>query len=361
VKQLSEKRIEVDFVFGIAKKQLDEAGDLHTFLGINENVNLIPIIKNEFSEDSYATFPGVKFLKDVVNLTREANGDIDFIHHHCIPNTRDVFVPFLSWTKNIPSLYRSGGWLTNEALNRVGSSVYYDFLAYKILHRFFSVIVCNSSFLKQKIVLDGVSERKVEVIPNGIDITKFRDAEKIILSGNPKLLFVGRLEQSKGIHILVASMKLVKKRLPRAVLHVVGDGPLKENLKSYVANHGLTENVIIHGSVTNALTSYYVSADICLVPSIYETFGIVTIEAMAAGKPVIATNVGGVPENITNLENGLLITPSVMSLENAITRLWSDKELMKKIASNNLKKSINYDWSRISDRYIALYNLLLRK
>ena len=88
--------------------------------------------------------------------------------------------------------------------------------------------------------------------------------------------------------MLVEGMSQVIDFLPRAVLHVVGDGPLMSDLKKYVVKNNLTENVIFYGRITDELPSYYISSDICIVPSLAEVFGNCALEAMAAGKPLIA-------------------------------------------------------------------------
>lgn len=360
VKQFDRKGLEVVFFFGISKEHLRKASDLYKSFDFSKNVNLIPIVKNERLSTSYETCLDVRFLKDIVTLVRKVNDKIDLIHFHHIPNTRDILVPFLAWFKKVPSVYRSGGWITNEALNKVDQSIYYDFFTYKLLNRFFTKIVCNSLYLKQKTILDGVKEEKIEVIPNGVNVEKFRNARRIDLSGDPALLFVGRLTHSKGIDTLVKSMRIIAKELPKAVLHIVGDGPLMDQLKSFVTSKGLEKRVVFHGRITRSLPSFYNSADICIFPSVYETFGITTIEAMAAGKPLIATNKGGVPENVTNFENGILIEPTMTNLIKAITDLWNDKDLMNKITKNNLEKAKNYDWAKIAERYITLYNCITR-
>lgn len=116
-----------------------------------------------------------------------------------------------------------------------------------LLKRFFTKIICNSFYLKQKLVSENLFKaEKIEVIPNGVDNEKLRNAKEINLDGDPALLFVGRLEYIKGVDILVKSMKQIIKELPNATLHMVGDGTLMSQLKSFVVFNDLEKRVIFH-------------------------------------------------------------------------------------------------------------------
>ena len=151
-------------------------------------------------------------------------------------------------------------------------------------------------------------------------------------------------------------MRIIVDLLPNAVLHVVGDGSLMELLKDFVKNNDLSKNVIFHGYISSNLASFYKSADICIVPSLLEGFGITIVEAMAAGKPIVATKFGATPEILQNQENGLLIEPNERNILSSISTLWNDKDLMNKISKNNLIRAKRYDWKRIAQRYIQLYD-----
>ena len=80
---------------------------------------------------------------------------------------------------------------------------------------------------------------------------------------------------------------------------------------------------------------------------------------MASGKPIIASDIGGIPENIENLENGILIKPKEENIAETVVDLWNDKALMDKISKNNLVRAKRYDWEKVVQRYIDLYNNIL--
>jgi glycosyltransferase involved in cell wall biosynthesis len=362
VKQFDRKGIDVDFVFGISKEQFKKVPDMNTFLELSENVKLTPLIKNQWLPSSYNMPPDLKFISDSLKLTRKINNDVDIIHFHYVPDTKDLLLLFLSRLKKIPCIYRSAGWLTYEAYTKANNrSIYFDYFSYRFLSRYFDGIATNSSYLKRKIMLEGINEERIEPIPNGVDVARFKNAKKIFLPGDPALLFVGRLVPIKGVEVLVRSMNIICKELPYAVLHLVGDGPSMNTLTTIVQSNNLQKNVVFHGNITRELPSFYASAHICIFPSLYEPFGIINIEAMAAGKPIITTNRGGVSENIKHLENGLVLEPTEKDIAAGVIKLWNNKDLMKTMIRNNSKKAKDFDWSKTADRYVDFYQRIIER
>jgi glycosyltransferase involved in cell wall biosynthesis len=177
-------------------------------------------------------------------------------------------------------------------------------------------ILTNSDFtgnLCKKIY--GIT--KTETIHPGIDINEFPD-----IPGHKEnyILSVSRLESFKHIDIVIQSIFLLKKKGKTIKLIIIGDGPEKKNLIRQSESLGLTENVIFTGWVNQELLIPYFSKSLCVVfPSTDEPFGIVPIEAQAAGTPVIATKSGGPMESIIDGKSGFLIQPD------------STDELMEKI------------------------------
>jgi glycosyltransferase involved in cell wall biosynthesis len=364
IREFNKKGVQVDFVFGISKEHLSKTSNLSNLFGFSDNINLIPIVKNERSPESYKTSPDSKFLKDISTLSRKINKEFDLIHFHSFPRTRDIFVPFLARLKNIPTICREGGWITYETFTEKRDDsralVYYDYFTFMFLKRFFTKVVCNSFYLKQKLVSDGLFKaEKIEVIPNGVDNEKFRNAKEINLDGDPALLFVGRLEYIKGVDILVKSMKGIIKELPNATLHIVGDGTLMRQLKSFVISNGLETRVIFHGRISQNLPSFYKSADICVFPSRFDIAPNAILEAMSAGKPIIASKIGGIPEIIKSFENGILINLRVSDLVNSVITLSNDSNLLNKICQKNMLKIQNYSWSKMAEDYINLYRSIM--
>jgi glycosyltransferase involved in cell wall biosynthesis len=352
-RQFDRKGIQISFVFGISKKDFPDAYQ-ELSARFSRNVGLIPIVKNPRSERSYKASFDSEFILNTRRVTSTVADHPDVIQFASPPSSSDALLPLLARLKRIPSVVRLPGLHRYEAKYRGNLSTYESYLLYRLTRSFFTRVVCASSFMKDMLISDGIDHKKICVIPNGIDLDTFANAGHVELVGEPALLFVGRLEQEKGIDILVQSMPHLTRVLPRVALHVVGTGSLDKELRSYVVREGLTDRVLFYGKKAETAV-FYNSADICVIPSFLEGFGITAIEAMAAGKPVVATRCGGIPENITNLENGILIRPCRLDLVKAIADLWNDANLVERIGQNNLQKAKRFDWSRVADEYIRLY------
>ncbi|MFJ8436985.1 glycosyltransferase [Kitasatospora sp. NPDC094019] len=170
--------------------------------------------------------------------------------------------------------------------------------------------------------LFGTPRRTLHLVPPGVDTAVLvpRDrnlarAELGLPADAPVVLFVGRLEARKGWEDLVPAFALVRQAVPAAVLVVVGgEAPGRRTgpgpLAALIENHGLTEGVDLRGPVPHAATArYYSAADVTAVPSHYEPFGLVAVESMACGTPVVATRVGGLRWSVADPRVGVLVPP----------------------------------------------------
>ncbi|MDZ7393132.1 MAG: glycosyltransferase family 4 protein [candidate division KSB1 bacterium] len=173
----------------------------------------------------------------------------------------------------------------------------------------------------------------IEVIYNGIDPSPFLTAPPLLraelrIPARAKVVgFVGQLDERKGIHYLVQAFSLVHKRHPEAILLMVGEGPLREWIEAQAAALGLAEAVILCGFRSDVPAVMH-SIDLLVLPSLWEGFGIVLIEAMAAGKPVVTTDVSSMPEIVEHGKTGLLVPPAdAEALAAAISRLLGEPEL----------------------------------
>ncbi len=203
----------------------------------------------------------------------------------------------------------------------------------------------------------------IDIIPNGIDTTRFTpDLRK---DGNEnQILFVGRLVHRKGPHVLLKAFKRVLRKEPNAKLTFVGDGYMRLNLESLVHDLGISGNTEFLGDVSpEMLPSIYANAALFALPSLYaESFGMVLLEAMSSGLPVIASRTGGVPEIIADHNEGLLVKPgSEIELASAIVDLLQDKKLRTHLASNARSKAVRgFDWNLITKQIEGIYRSLLR-
>lgn len=181
----------------------------------------------------------------------------------------------------------------------------------------------------------------VEVLPMGVDLAHFTpdhysDAikEKHGVQGE-LLLFVGRLSEEKGIEYLIKAMPQILVRLPAAKLLIVGSGPLENKLRALVEKTGIAANVVFVGSVAHwSLAEYYATADVLIGPSLREGFGLVFVEAMACGCPVIASDLPGVADIIEDGKTGFCIRPrDSQAIAGKTIEVLQDRSLREQVKS----------------------------
>jgi D-inositol-3-phosphate glycosyltransferase len=212
----------------------------------------------------------------------------------------------------------------------------------------------------------GADPGRIHTIPCGIDLDLFypRDramsrAELGLPLASPVILWVGRLEKLKGVDILVGAVAQLAER-DFTLLIVGGDdraAPLRSELEAQAAAEGLTANVRFEGPVAHdRLPAYYSAADVVVVPSYYESFGLVAVEAMACGAPVVASRVGGLVSTVVDGVTGYLIPwrcpePFAEKLE----VLLNNPELRANFSIAARRSVERYRWSRVGAEMAAFY------
>lgn len=225
-------------------------------------------------------------------------------------------------------------------------------------------VITVSQFMAENVLSLGVPPDKIHVIPNGYNEKLFRpcsstDARKQLgLPLDKKILLsVGGLVAVKGQTYLLDALKLVLKKHDNVILMIIGLGPLKENLLKKTRELKLEKNVFFAGwKEHNEIPMWMNACDVFVLPSLIESFGVVVIESMACAKPVVATNVGGVPEIIRNDNVGILVEPAnPKSLSDGILEAL-DKKWVPETILNYAKE---YSWIRIAERTLKIYREVL--
>lgn len=205
------------------------------------------------------------------------------------------------------------------------------------------------------------------IIPNGVDITRFRPGVKPVeelKDGKINILYVGRLEKRKGVNYLLEAYKIVKTENPNVRLIIVGPGErLKGKYKRYVRENRL-KDVIFAGCVPNEeLPRYYATADIFCAPSTgNESFGIVLLEAMASGKPVIATSIEGYSQVVQDKIQGLLVPPKdAFTLADKMNLLIKEEALRLYMGFRGEARAAQFSWDNISQQVLDYYYLVSLK
>jgi len=221
-------------------------------------------------------------------------------------------------------------------------------------------IIVVSSPLKPPIT--KITNSKIYIIPNGINLREIQNAEicNHIKVKHPSVFFIGRLERRKGVDILLRAISIIKKEMPEICGYIMGGGPLENELKELTKKLDIEENVNFLGFKSEKEKySYIKSVDICIIPSRYEPFGIVCLEAMACGKPVVASNVGGLPYVIEDGKSGLLFERgNAKDLANKIIFLLQlqNEDLRNKMGEAGQERAKNFTWDKIAERTLKLYN-----
>ncbi|MEI6045840.1 MAG: glycosyltransferase family 4 protein, partial [Chloroflexota bacterium] len=199
-----------------------------------------------------------------------------------------------------------------------------------------------------------------EIIPNGIDLSRFEhDVEPLSQYNDGKLniLFVGRFsERRKGLKYLLRAFTYVKREIPNARLIIVGKGEVK-GYRRYLLRHGI-EDVIFTGFVSDEdLPRYYRSSQIFCAPSTGgESFGIVLLEAMASGVPVVASDIPGYASVLDHDKQGALVEPrNGEALAMTLIHLLADAELRAQMGEAGKKKATEYSWHKVSQRVLDFY------
>jgi phosphatidyl-myo-inositol alpha-mannosyltransferase len=206
----------------------------------------------------------------------------------------------------------------------------------------------------------GRSPGTFRVVPNGVDVARFADAEPfpdLRDPDRPALLFVGRLERRKGLEPLVRAFTRLKADRPALRLLVVGDGPERDRCASLLPSR-LREDVTFLGRVGHDdLPRYYATADLYVAPSLGgESFGIVLLEAMAAGRPIVASDIPGYRSVASDGRQGRLVAPGdPAALADAIATLLDNPSLRAAMAADGRRTVAPYDWAQVAARVADAY------
>jgi len=216
----------------------------------------------------------------------------------------------------------------------------------RFILRFFSGIMAVSEGIKEDLLRSGVKESLIEVLPNAIDTggepakvyrRHFGDLPGQIREGDFVLGFVGRLSEEKGVKYLIEAMALIKHEGLPVKLLVIGEGPEEESLLELVERLNIGDDVFFVG-FQNEMEKWYPEIDVFVLPSLTEGTPMSLLEAMAAGVPVVASDVGGVPDIIQTSVNGMLVKPEKPEeLKGAIVSLFKDAALRERIAEWGLQ------------------------
>ena len=255
-------------------------------------------------------------------------------------------------------------------MRNAGVGFYNKFFINRVLSSADVIIATTEAYANESPFLKDYKD-KIVIIPNGINIeevtTVHTQEECRNMLGLPVdahiILFFGSLVRYKGPDILLKAFKTVKKEFPKAKLIFAGRGEMFDELSNQALKLDLVNDVIFTGFVEeDKKPLYFKAADIFCLPSttMAESFGIVNLEAMASGIPIVASNLGGIPDIVKHGVNGLLAEPgNDQNLADNLLYLLKDEDMRKRFGDQGKKLVGNFSWDEIAMKTEQLYRNIL--
>jgi phosphatidylinositol alpha-mannosyltransferase len=279
----------------------------------------------------------------------------DLLHFH------EPFVPFLSLivlrqssSVNIATFHAYAGF---SPAMELGSKTLQGYAAR--LHGRIAVSAAARHFV------DRFFPGDYKVIPNGVDTGRFQRAVPVARwqDGTPNVLFVGRLEDRKGLPHLLKAFRLIRKSGLEARLLVVGSGPQEREARRYVMTRGL-QSVEFLGRVSDAeKAQLFKTADVFVSPATgRESFGIVLLEAMAAGAPIVCSDIHGYKGVAQRGRQAILVPPrDARALAAGITELLADPALRARLGASGQVRAEQFSWERVTAKVEEYYGFVIRR
>lgn len=281
-----------------------------------------------------------------------ADEQFEVVHAH------EPLMPFLP-----PTVLRYSDALNVGTFHAYRGSYYGYFYGRPVLRRVFNN-------LDARIAVSRAAKRFVRqyfmapyrIIPNGVEVERFSPSSVDPIpefdDGRPNILFVGRPEKRKGLGYLLRAYPRVKACFPNARFILVGAGDWRNSkYRTYIERNRLRDIVIVGRVSEEDKPRYHRSAHVFCAPAIEgESFGIVLLEAMAAGLPIVASNIEGYVSVLTDGQEGLLVPPKdPVGLADAVCRILQDRDEAKQMGQNGLLTAAQYSWQSIAGQVIDVY------
>jgi glycogen(starch) synthase len=260
-------------------------------------------------------------------------------------------VPMVS-TMHATEAGRHSGWVSGAISRQVHAVESW------LAHESDSLITCSASMAGEITELFGPGLADITVIPNGIDSSRWPFAPRRRHDGPPELLFFGRLEYEKGVHDAIAALPRIRRSHPGTTLTIAGDGTQEEWLVEVARKHKVLKAVRFDGRADHDhLLELLHRADVAVLPSHYEPFGIVALEAAAAGTPLVTTNVGGLGEAVIDGTTGLSCPPrDAPALAAAVRAALDDPAAAQRRAvAARERLTSDFDWHTVAGRTAQVY------
>lgn len=199
-----------------------------------------------------------------------------------------------------------------------------------------------------------LNKERIPVVFNGIDLSKCQPKTNYSFQGNFKILHIGRFMEQKNHRSLIKAFSVFHKKYPHSVLQLIGDGEKKSEIEELVATEGLIDSVQFLGLQSNVY-DHLQNADVFTLPSLYEGVPMTLIEAMGTGLPIVATNVGGIPDMLKNGESAILTDLNVETIAKAFLALVEDEQKRRKLGEQAKIEVVKFSAETMANSYCEVY------
>lgn len=273
------------------------------------------------------------------------------VAHPAIALAEYFDVPLVS-TVHATEAGRHSGWVSGRISRQVHAVESW------LVHESDSLITCSASMSDEITELFGPGLAETRVIRNGIDVARWPFAPRRPRQGPARLLYLGRLEYEKGIHDAIAALPRIRRTHPGTTLTIAGTGTQQAWLVEQARKHKVLRATSFVGHLNHDdLVNLLHTADAAVLPSHYEPFGIVALEAAATGTPLATSNVGGLGEAVINGQTGVSYPPrDIAALANAVRTVLDDPQAAQKMAvAARERLTSDFDWDAVAEETAQVY------
>ncbi|MBK8901186.1 MAG: glycosyltransferase [Anaerolineaceae bacterium] len=318
-----------------------------------------------------------EFTQGVLDFAASENIHYDVIHSHYWLSGLVADRLREAWHTPIVHMFHTLGHMKNQIAQSDSQRASQARLTgeYQVMTLADKLIAATPAEESQLIELYNANPGKIAIIPPGVDLERFQPIPKEVAKkrvgipcGDTNILFAGRIEPLKGIDTMLRAMALIQQRRPdvlhNACMAIIGGDPWADDLDDEMARlQQLRADLDIHDLVTflgakdqDLLPNYYAAAEMVVMPSHYESFGMVALEAMAMGTPVIASEVGGLAHLVKHGVTGYHVpSRDPEALAARIYELLANKDCRQVLGQQAREYARRYDWANIVDRMMAVY------